>query len=317
MHYWKIQKSLSIKKLLRIEIFFYFCICLCICLCNFLCFGSISQAREIVDATKSKIQVVDHPQRVVTLTPSLAELAADVLGNDLNRIIGVSESTDYPPGLKKVPNLGPSHSFNFEKVISLKPDLVLATLDENPQDQVSHLREMGISVVTVATSDFQEVQDSIHLVSLALGFSDVGNQMVSQLTRGLDRIRARANSHAPLKVLLQIQDDPVIVVGKKSFLHSALLTVGAANLYQDLEAPYPRPSLEDILHRNPDVIILIALGDNIRPFQEMAANWSQFPQLKAVKNHRVHVLKSDALLRPSLRILEGLSLLEQTIYGKK
>src|SRR5262245_40620061 len=104
-----------------------------------LLFSSWCSAREITDATQTKVVLVDRPNRIVTLSPSLGELAADLLGDNLDRLVGVSEFTDYPPALKKVNSVGPYHQFNLERVLALKPDLVLATLDGNPRDRVLHL----------------------------------------------------------------------------------------------------------------------------------------------------------------------------------
>jgi len=278
---------------------------------------SASFASQVMDATHTSVQLPDYPKRIVTLAPSLGELAADILGQEIHRIVGVSEYTDYPPKLRWLPSIGPYHQFNFEKVLSLRPDLVFATLDGNSKEQVKHLRDLGISVVVVETGDFSEIAHSMQLIAKSLGNLKLGEEMALNLTKRLQGFREKAKSHPPLKVLMQIGDSPLVVVGGHSFLSSALKTVGARNVYEDAQAHYPRPSLEDVFQKDPDVIIIVALGDDIAPFQAITQKWSQFPLLKAVKNRRVHLIKSDVLLRPTLRIIEGLSLLEKTVYGKK
>src|SRR6478672_2161638 len=110
----------------------------------------------------------EKPRRIVTLAPSLAELAADLAGEKIERIVGVSEYTDFPPALKKVESIGPYHKFNLEKVVSLKPDLVLATSDGNSRDQVLHLRELGVPVVVVETQSLAQVVSSIRLIGQAM-----------------------------------------------------------------------------------------------------------------------------------------------------
>jgi iron complex transport system substrate-binding protein len=271
---------------------------------------------QIIDATRTEVRLVENPRRVVTLAPSLGELVADLLGKDLVRLIGVSEYTDYPLTLKKLPSVGPYHHFNLEKVLALKPDLVLATLDGNSKEQVNHLRELKVPVVVVETGNFTEIAGSIKLVANALGVPKLGAEMADRLTKGIQRRKQSAQSHPPLKVLLQIGEDPMVLVGGNSFLQSALETIGAVNVYRDAKIPYPRPSLEDVLKKDPDIIVIVAMGDDLKQFDSMARKWRQFHGLKAVKNGRVHVLRSDALLRPTLRILEGLALLEDTVYGK-
>jgi len=275
-----------------------------------------SHAQQIVDATGTSVTLKsEKPSRIVTLAPSLGELAADFLGNDLKRIVGVSEYTDYPAALKKIESIGAYHRFNLEKVVALKPDLVLATTDGNPKDQVTQLRSMGIPVVVVNTQTLSQVSESIRLISKAMGSPDAGERMAAQLQKGIERIHARSQVRPKKRVLLQIGEEPLIVVGKESFLHEALETVGAQNVYADLKAHYPRPAVEDAVHRNPDVILVLALGQDLTPFQKMAISWQRFPHLKAVSQKETRVLQGDTILRPTLRLLEGLSLLERAVYG--
>jgi iron complex transport system substrate-binding protein len=275
-------------------------------------------AQELTDATQAKVKVSDHPMRIVTLAPSLGELAADLSGGELSRIVGVSEYTDYPPALAKVASIGQYSRFNLEKVVALKPDLVLATLDGNPKDQVLHLRELGLPVVVVATANLKDVEGSMRLVGQALGAAEDGRRMAERFTTGLGRIRLAGRRHfRAAQVLLQLGDDPLVVAGGGSFLQDSLEAVGARNVYGDADTHYPRPSLEDVVHRDPDVILVLELGQDTKAFEAMAARWSRFAQLRAVKTKRVGLLQGDAVLRPTLRLLEGLSQLEKAVYGAR
>jgi iron complex transport system substrate-binding protein len=287
------------------------------CLVVTIAVGPGAWAKEVTDATGTQVKVAAHPMRIVTLAPSLGELAADLAEDDLGRIVGVSEYTDYPPRLARVESIGPYYRFNLEKVVALKPDVVLATLDGNPKDQVLHLRELGVPVVVVATGSFKEIGESISLIAQVMDAEKVGKQIRAQLERGVENFRARARTRPGRRVLLQIGDEPLVVVGRKSFLHEALEAIGSRNVYDDATAHYPRPSLEDAVHRDPDVIVVLALGKDLQPFYAMARRWEQFPALKAVKGGDVRVLTGDSILRPTLRLLEGLSILEKAVYGKK
>lgn len=280
------------------------------------------EVRRVKDATGAQVPVVLEPKRVVTLAPSLGELVADLSsqsGGDLSRIVGVSDYTDYPPALAKVASIGPYSRFNLEKVVSLKPDLVLATLDGNPKDQVLRLRELGLPVVVVATATFADVEGSMRLVSSALGAAAEGEKMAARFATGLKDFKDRAAKRKGprMRVLLQIGDDPFITVGGGTFLQDALTAIGADNLYADATAHYPRPALEDVTRRDPDRIVVLALGKDLKPFHDMAAKWSRFAKLKAVRAGEVKVLQGDAVLRPTLRLHEGLRLLERAVYGSK
>ncbi len=277
--------------------------------------------REFKDVTGVTVKLPDQPKRVVTLMPSLGEIAAQILGDNIGRIIGVSEYTDHPPALTAVKVVGPYAHFNLEQVANLKPDLILASRDGNPKDQVDHLREIGLPVVVVDTENFGQVERSMRQIAEALGESDRGKKLADLFADRLSAIRARAAARArkglkPEKVLIQLNADPLITVGSGAFLQDALEAVGAQNLYADQKARYPRASVEDVVNRSPDVILVFALGKDRAPFEAMAAAWKQFSKIPAVRNRRIEVLQADPIVRPSLRLLEGLSLLEKAIYGR-
>jgi len=286
-------------------------------LCALLAFSPPSTyAREILDASGTKVTLPDRPQRVITLIPSLGELAASFMEGELDHLIGVSEYTDYPPALQKLSSVGSYVHLNLEKILSMKPDLVLGTLDGNRKDEIQHLRELHVPIVLVKTGNFLEMYDSIQLVATVLDKSNEGKLMLKKLSQGLRQLRERGKTHVSKKVMLQVGDDPLTVAGKKSFLHDAITQVGVSNVYADADVHYPKPSLEDVLSRDPDFIVVAALGADLAPYLKMVKKWNQFSRLSAVKNNRVILLKSDALLRPTARILEGLAQFEQAIYGK-
>jgi iron complex transport system substrate-binding protein len=274
-------------------------------------------AAEIVDATGTKVAVPAHASRIVTLAPSLGELAADLDTEHLERVIGVSEYSDFPPALKKVPTIGPYHRFNLEKVVSLKPDLVLATKDGNAEDQIQHLRELGITVVVVDSSSFEWVGKSMRMAAEAMGVASAGEKMAAAFARGLSVVRGHSKGRPAKRVLLQLGEDPLIVAGGENFLNEALAAIGATNAYADSRARYPRPALEDAIARNPDVILVLALGEDRAVFEKMAGHWGEFGKLNAVKSGSVRVLRADPLLRPTLRLLQGLEALEGAVYGAK
>jgi iron complex transport system substrate-binding protein len=316
MHYWRMKRKFLVKSksLLRPNKISWI---LGGAFVLFIGQTSTLYARQVIDASGEKVTVTDRPLRIVTLVPSLGELVAEFIGNNLARIVGVSEYTDYPPTLQKVSSVGSFVHLNLEKIVSLKPDLVLGTLDGNRKDEVLHLRELHLPTVLVKTGSFEEMENSIQLVASLLDKVDEGKLARQKLMSGMSQIRERAKTHLNRKVMLQVGGDPLVVVGKKSVLHEAIELMGASNIYADSSVSYPRPSLEDVLRRNPDFIIVAAMGADLEPFKKMVQRWKQFPKLTAVKNRHVILLQSDALLRPTVRILEGLTQLEEAIYGKK
>lgn len=255
--------------------------------------------------------------RIVTLAPSLGEISADLLGADLSPIVGVSEFTDEPPGLKAKPSVGPYHHFDLEKVKALKPDLILATYEGNSRDQVLHLKQLGLRVVLVEGGTLKNISASFETIGTALGEIEKGKAMRQQFERGVERLRTQgAAAKKRLRIFLQLGDNPTITVGAGSYLNDVLQVIGAENVFGDQPAAYPRVSAEEVVKRNPDGILVLALGHSekdLQAFNLMASRWRDFPDLESVKHKRIEVLSSDELLRPTIRLLEGMDRLQKTI----
>jgi len=271
------------------------------------CFGVASSAGELVDQLGRTVQVPAKAVRIVTLAPSLGELAADLLGTELDRIVGVSEYSDQPSALKRLPSVGPFNQVSLERVASLKPDLVLATVDGNSKDQIARLTEMGIAVVVVSSKTLEEVGDSMRLVGRSIGMESQGSEMASQFLLGVSRIRERAKGRTlSPKVLIQVGDDPLVVAGASSFVSQSLVAIGAKNLYGESGPAYPRPALEDVVRRNPDSILILTMGTDEEPYRKSAEKWGSFKKLAAVREGKVRIVKGDTIVRPTLRLLEGM-----------
>ncbi len=277
-----------------------------------------ADAREVVDATRTHVVLTgDRPDRIVTLVPSLGELVSDLVGSQgTGRIVGVSEYSNFPSALKKIRSVGPYHRFNLERVMELKPDLVLATLDGNSKDQVDHLRELGVPVVVVSTSSLGEVAASMKLVGAALGDPAGGGQMADRFERELAKIRQEGSLRSPRRpVFLQLGEDPLFTAGRGSFLQSAVDSIGARNIYGETGLSYPKPSREDVVAKKPEVILILTMGGDAGPFLKMAERWKEYPSVPAVRTGRVRVVPGDEVLRPTLRLIHGLKTLRDAIYG--
>jgi iron complex transport system substrate-binding protein len=254
------------------------------------------------------------PTRIVPLEPSLAELASRV-GVAADSIVGVTAYTDFPLELKSKPSVGSYAKPNLEAIVALKPDLVLASRDGTPRETVDRLEKLGISVVTVATDTIGGLRAAYPAIGKAVGKEAGAKAALAEFDRSMDAIRIRAKTRAPLKVLLQVGEDPLVIAGGKTFLNAGLAAIGATNLYADPERTYPRVSVEDVLRKNPDVIVLVEMGGDITQFDRAEKRWRSFPKLAATRGNRIIRLRSDGLVRPGPRFPAGLTELERAVYG--
>ncbi len=276
-------------------------------------FSGSSAAAALVDSLGRKVEVRDHPQRVISLAPSLSEIAASLLESEIHRLVGVSEWSDFPAQVKKIQTIGPYHRFSLEKVVALKPDLVLATADGNAKEQVNHLQDLGIPVVVTRQQSLAEIADTVLLVAQALSMNEKGREIAQKYRSELLQFQKKSHSLSSQRVLLQLGDRPLVVAGAASFLNDALLALGAKNVYLESKQAYPHPSLEDALSKNPDQILILSLGADSSQDEQMRSKWLDFKTLRAVQRAQVKLIRSDELLRPTPRIVEGLKKLRQLL----
>ncbi len=270
---------------------------------------------HVVDALGYSTSLPRSARRVIPLLPSLAEVL-DRIGVPEGSVVGVTEYTDYPLGFRKKPSVGSYAKPNLEQIIALKPDLILAGRDGTPEVTVKRLRKMGIPVVVVATETMAGLRQTYGLVGTVMGKSSEAKSALESFDQEMSAIRSRAKTRPPLKVLIQVGEDPLVVAGGKTFIHEGLEAIGARNIYGGLEKTYPRVSAEDVLVRDPDVIVLIGLGQDVKEFDRAKKRWSQFSKLSAAKSGRIIVLRSDSLVRPGPRFPTGLLDLERAVYGE-
>jgi iron complex transport system substrate-binding protein len=262
--------------------------------------------------------VAAPPKRVIPLMPSLAEIAVAILGDDA-AIAGITEYTDFPASLAKKPSVGPYAKPNVETILALKPDLVLAGEDESPKDVLRRLRALGIRVVSVGTESLSKTRASFATIGRVLERPKEAAATLSKFDSAIAAVAERAASRRKAnrretRVLLQVGDDPLIVAGGTSFLHEGLEILGVKNVYGDVKSSFPRIAVEDALRRNPDAILLVALSDDLRTFERAQAKWNGYSSLRAVKEGKVKILRSDALVRPGPRFPEGLIALENALF---
>ncbi|MBS1963592.1 MAG: ABC transporter substrate-binding protein [Bdellovibrionales bacterium] len=275
---------------------------------------------HVVDAVGADVHFVRTPKRIVPLQPSLAELAVRV-GAPIEAIVGVSAYTDFPLELKKKPSIGSYAKPNLEAILALKPELVLAGRDGTPKEIVARLGKLGIPVVTVATETLAGLREAYRVVGAALRRSTEATAALAEFDGELAALRKRAETRTKAgnsaKVLLQVGEDPLVVAAGKTYLNEGLGVIGATNVYADPEQTYPRVSIEDVLKKDPDAIVLVGMGDDVAQFSRAEKRWKSYPKLAAARAGRIVLLRSDSLVRPGPRFPGGLVELERAVYGAK
>lgn len=245
------------------------------------------------------------PQRVVTLTPALGEVVAALEDGKTQRLVGVAASTDFPNSLKQLQSVGPYDQLSLERIVALKPDLVLASRAGNSKHQVEKLQALGLRVEVISTTDFKSTYESFIAVGDLLGRKVKGLALARHFQAELDQTKDLFKN-PPSSLVLIVGDRPLVVVGGGSFLGEAVRHLGLKNPYDSAPTEYPRPSEEDLFIQNPDWLIILAMGPDLAFFETLMNRWKGFKRLRAVESRRFGILQLDEIMRPTPRLPSGI-----------
>ncbi len=251
-------------------------------------------------------------ERIVTLAPSLAEWVLD-FGIEESRIVGVSQHTDATPGLKSKAKVGNYTGISLESVIRLKPDLVLATRDGNSPRDVSRLIAMGVPVFVVDSRTLDDWSKTLSLLGQLFGLparEETLRQRWQKAKTSLQEVGAKLRDKK-LTCLIQVGSVPLIVAGGISYLSEIFHWLGFENIFAQENRRYFRPQMEEVLARNPDFLFLLPTGVTLA--QTAKDQWTSLHEMRAVKKNQILFLDNENLLRPSMRLVEGLEYLKRTV----
>ena len=242
-------------------------------------------------------------ERVVSLAPSLSEIVVELGAADL--LVGVLDGGDRPVALATVPSVGHYGQLNMERLLSLKPDLILLWPGSINSAQRDQLQRLSIPVYVAEPHSLEQLTTQVQAIAEQLGHADAGRQLATQLRQRLAQLRQRYQRAEPLRVFYQVWNRPLYTVGGGQIISDALSVCGARNVFDDLKLPAPQVSIESVLQRNPEVILA---GD-----QPQLEAWKAWPQVTAVAQGRLLLVPDKGLERPSGQMLEALARLCQVI----
>jgi iron complex transport system substrate-binding protein len=270
-----------------------------------------SLAEVRVDQLGRQVNIPASPQRLVTMAASLTEIVF-ALGAG-SRVVGVEQFSDYPRAARELPKVGSYISPDLERVVALRPDFCLAIKDGNPRHVVDRLQSLGIPVYVVDPHNVPGVIATIKEIGNLLGVDAKAGELAADLNRRYKRVKdlaAQVTRHP--RVFLQIGISPIVSAGSHTFLDKLITTAGGLNLAAG-KVPYPRFSQEQILALKPEVIIITSM-DRGGAFEQVKAGWERWETLPAARNHRIFLIDSDIVDRPSPRLLDGLEKLFGLIH---
>jgi cobalamin transport system substrate-binding protein len=249
-----------------------------------------------------------EPKRIVSLVPALTEMLFAFGAGP--QVVAVSSYDEFPPEVKSLPRVGALLDPDMERILALRPDLVLAYGSQT--DLQAQLGRAGIRVYNYRHAGLAGVFDTLRSLGAAVGRPGEGERLAREIRGRLDAIQARVRGRPTPRTLLVFERDPaslrgVYVSGGVGFLHDMLGIAGGVNVFADVARESVQPSVETILSRAPEVILEVRATGLLAPTDVAAAKrvWGTLASVPAVQRGRIEVLNGEYLVVPGPRVVQG------------
>ena len=257
------------------------------------------------------------PNRIISLIPSNTEILYELGLGD--RVVGVSTVDDYPKEVRHKTQFD-AMKLNKEALIKAQPDLILAHESQKASQEkvLKSLENSGIKVVYVKDAQsLKEMYQSFEQIGQATHKENAAKALVKETKANVEKVvnKAKSRKEQP-KVFIEIASElEIYTVGKQTFMNDMLTKLKAKNVFDDHKG-WPTVSKEDIIKKNPDVMLTTS-GISTKEYQSLVQQRSGFEDINAVKKQRVEALNDDLLSRPGPRIDEAMKKLSDAIDAKK
>ena len=267
--------------------------------------------REVTDETGRSVRIPQPVRRIVSLAPSLTETIYALGLQD--RLVGDTEFCDYPPDAQKKTKVGGAINPSLEQIAALHPDLVLVTKGLNRLETVHALDNLGISSYGTDPHTVNDIVASTKKLSDLLGIPDAGASVAAEMEHHLVALQQRLASSPAKRVLFVVWHQPLISVGKHTFIADALRYAGAVSIV-DAEQDWPHVSVEEVARLQPDYLVFAASHSEASPpGLEALATLPAWNIVEAVTNRRYAVI-SDAVNRPAPRLVSAIEELARQLH---
>ncbi len=270
---------------------------------------------ELTDGLKNTVRLSQPAQRVVSLAPSNTEILYAV--GAAAQVVGRDEFTNFPAEAASLPSVGGSMGkYNPEAIVALKPDLVLAA-EINTPELVKSLQDLGLTVYYLSNpTTLEGMYANLTTVAQLTGHVDATNALIGQLKQRVEAVKTQLGTPAATpSVFYELdatQPNAPYTIGPGSFMDLLIKMAGGVNVAGDQTSPWVQLSLEALVVKNPDIILL---GDsNYGTTAESVGQRAGWEGLKAVKDGKVLPFNDDLVSRPGPRLVDGLEALAKLLH---
>jgi len=248
-------------------------------------------------------------KRVVSLAPNLTEIVFAVGGGD--RLVGRTSYCDYPPEAKSVQVVGDTGTPNLERIIAVKPQVVLVSTSSQLEVFTQQLQNQNIAVFVTDPHDLEGIFRSIDQIGEMLGEKEQAAQLVQKLRDRTNAVAAAVKQKQPVKVFYQVSAEPLYTIGREAFVTDLIRRAGGVSVTAEVPGAWPKYSAESALAAKPEAIILPTGGSMGAANSAVTDALRQSPAALA---GRVYKINDDHLARPGPRIVDGLEEIARALH---
>lgn len=258
----------------------------------------------VIDDGGARVALAAPARRVISLAPHATELLYAAGGGA--KVVGAVTYSDYPPAALKVPRIGDNKALDLEKIIALKPDLIIVWRHGNAQRQLERLRALHIPMFLSEPRQLDDIAATLVKLGQLLGTAPVADAAAAEFRAKIAALRARYAARAPVGVFFQVWDDPLMTLNGTHMISHVMALCGGRNVFANLVPQVPSLSTEAVLAADPEVMVTAGVGATRpdRPLPQLA-RWRKWPMLTAVARNNLFVIDGDLLNRPGPRLADG------------
>lgn len=233
------------------------------------------------------------PLRVVSLSPSLTDMMIELDSTDL--LVGILDAGKRPDQVAHVESVGQYLKLSLEKLISLKPDLILMWPTSITQSEHQQITGLGFKILEISPQTIQQLAEQSQYLGQQLGRPEQGKRLAQQIETEASRLKQQYNQTEPIKVFYQVWDKPLYTIGKSQIITDALTLCGAKNIFDNINIPAPNVNLESVIAQKPKVIIV--------PDEQQLTLWENIRQLKSLKDTHFIIFNNENISRTNVAML--------------
>jgi iron complex transport system substrate-binding protein len=248
----------------------------------------------------AEVTLARPAQRVVTLAPHATELVFAAGGGA--RMVAASDYSDYPPAAQALPRIGGSQQIDTERLIALRPDLLVVWLHGNAEQQLAPLRRLDVALYQSEPGSLDAIPDGIERLGRLMGTERAAQPAAAAFRDRLAQLAASYRGRPPVKVFYQVSQRPLYTLNGRQIVSDAIRLCGGINVFADLPVLAPAITVEAVLQADPEVIVAGArrAGDT-----SSLAMWKQYPGLLAAQRGNLFTIESDLIGRAGPRMIDG------------